>query len=287
MQLVLDMMKKLISFRLASGFMPETLEDPGISQEDDFAAEQSGRIAGLAALIQDLSRLVRGKISPAKTRIFECFRYGRVMGTLARMLAAGAVAMALSGCAVGGLGSLMGGGAGKLTTSSINSSNMSEKTLSMAANDMSPVTVAAGGPGSCPPIRLWQDNANLTIYEIGRVGDNLAIRHRGEIIRLARECDISPTAVKVKYGVAGRVLLGPAGRPGTITLPVKVNIAGRDGQLVQSQKLKVKVRISDGRPFGNFSTVSTISFPLQAGSKASDYRIFVTFDHNTPGAGPS
>jgi len=54
---------------------PEILEDPGISQADDFAAEQSGQIAGLAALIQDLAGLVRRKISPAKTRIFEYFGY--------------------------------------------------------------------------------------------------------------------------------------------------------------------------------------------------------------------
>ena len=53
----------------------ETREDTGISREDDFAAEQPGQIAGLAALIQDLGRLFSSKISPAKTRIFQCFEY--------------------------------------------------------------------------------------------------------------------------------------------------------------------------------------------------------------------
>jgi len=61
--------------RLASGAIPETLEDPGIWQEDDFGSEQPGQIAGLAEPIQDLGRLLRSKISPAKTRIFECFGY--------------------------------------------------------------------------------------------------------------------------------------------------------------------------------------------------------------------
>ena len=58
----------------------------------------------------------------------------------------------------------------------------------------------------------------MTIYEPGRVGDGLAVMHRGEISKTARECQIEPGRITVKYGFSGRVLLGPKGKSGRVTL---------------------------------------------------------------------
>jgi hypothetical protein len=193
--------------------------------------------------------------------------------------------MAMSGCAVTNLGSMFGGGSQGLVTSSVKPVAGAEKSLSMAAADMAPTPIVAGGPGSCPPISIWNDNSQLTIYEIGRVGDNLAIKHRAEITKMARECDISPSGASVKYGVAGRVLLGPMGSAGTVTLPLIVNVANSAGEKVASRKVKVRVSIKGERPYGNFSIVENLSFPLKAGEAASGYHIYVSFDHNAPGAG--
>ncbi len=52
------------------------------------------------------------------------------------------------------------------------------------------------------------------LYEAGHTNDAQAIIHRGEITKLARECQFYGDRVVVKYGVAGRVLLGPRGSPG-------------------------------------------------------------------------
>ena len=52
--------------------------------------------------------------------------------------------------------------------------------------------------------------------------------HRGEITKMARECQLYSDRVVVKYGFAGRVLLGPKGAPGTVTLAVTIRVAGAD-----------------------------------------------------------
>ena len=62
----------------------------------------------------------------------------------------------------------------------------------------------------CPKVVMWPRDNNLTIYETGRAGDGLAIIHRGEITKTARECQIEPGRVTVRYGFSGRVLLGAA-----------------------------------------------------------------------------
>jgi hypothetical protein len=89
----------------------------------------------------------------------------------------------------------------------------------------------------------------------------------------------------VKYGFAGRVLLGPRGRPGTFTLPVKIHLVDRTQTIVTSQKAALSVTITPDKPIGYFSAVRDISFQLPAGATPSDYQLLVAFDRSVPGAG--
>lgn len=137
----------------------------------------------------------------------------------------------------------------------------------------------------CPRFAVSPQARILTIYASGRVGDGLGIRHRGEITKTARECRIYTDKVEVKYGFAGRVLLGPRGKPGPITLPARVEVTDRTRNVVNSQQVQLSVTISPGNPIGFFSVVQEISIPLPPGVPPSDYRVFVAFDRNAPGAG--
>ena len=74
----------------------------------------------------------------------------------------------------------------------------------------------------CPPFATIPGERELTVYEKGREGDALGIIHRGEITQTARECRLEPGRLTIKYGFSGRVLLGPRGQPGPVTLPVSV-----------------------------------------------------------------
>ena len=202
-----------------------------------------------------------------------------------RVMVIAVVGSLVSGCAMTTLGGLFGGGSKEQVTGSIDSTIIpQERSLAMAADDMVP-SGNVGAAGDCPRISIWQNSAQLTIYEIGRVGDNLAIKHRGEITKTARECEIAPGQVTVKYGVAGRVLLGPLGKSGSFKLPVLVHVTDRSRQKIQTSKADVIVTVHEGKLHGNFSTVQSISFPIEPGIPASQYGVFVTFDHTAPGAG--
>ena len=99
------------------------------------------------------------------------------------MVLIGTIGVMMSGCAMTQLGGMFGGSSDEGTTASIDSTVLpQERSLAMAADDMVP-SVQAGAVGDCPRISIWQNNAQLTIYEIGRVGDNMAIKHRGEITK--------------------------------------------------------------------------------------------------------
>ena len=193
----------------------------------------------------------------------------------------------LSGCGLSsitsGLGSgIMGGGTAKTETGAVSE----EQLLSAAqSGDAGPpvggIEVAAG----CPKFTTWPRDNFVTIYEQGRVGDGMAVMHRGEITKTARECTIEPGRVTVKYGFSGRILLGPKGRPGPITLPVSVFVTDEKRARLTNDKLTVDVNVSVENPIGYFSAVRTVTFDIPEGSRPGDYQVFVAFDRMVPGAG--
>ena len=90
------------------------------------------------------------------------------------------------------------------------------------ANSDGPIEAAASD--GCPQVQVEGGQRSITIYERNRVGDGASVIHRGEITKTARECQATMGLVQVKYGIAGRVLLGPKGKPGTVTLPAVMQV---------------------------------------------------------------
>jgi len=141
--------------------------------------------------------------------------------------------------------------------------------------------VAANQPSSgglnCPQVVSWPNERLLTIYPPGHDGDQKSVIHRGEFTKLSRECRFFPGQVVVKYGFAGRVLLGPKGKPGTVTMPVHIRAAGANKETLATDKMTITTTIPPGQPVGYFSMVREMSFPIQVGTRPEDYKIFVAF----------
>ncbi len=193
----------------------------------------------------------------------------------------------LGGCGLSsitsGLGSgIMGGTSEKSETSAVSEAQLLSAAQSGDAGlSTGGIEVAAG----CPKFLTWPRDNFVTIYEQGRVGDGMAVMHRGEITKTARECAIEPGRVTVKYGFSGRILLGPKGRPGPVTLPVSVFVTDEKRARLTNDKMTVDVNVSLDNPIGYFSAVRTVTFDIPEGSRPGDYQVFVAFDRAVPGAG--
>jgi len=153
--------------------------------------------------------------------------------------------------------------------------------LEAAKSDASGEVSIQAATTSCPQFKIWPRDRLLTIYDVGRAGDGLAIQYRGEITKTARECQIRPNQVTVKYGFAGRVLLGPRGRPGLVKMPIKVHITDHTRNIVSTQRISIDVTIPADNPVGYFSTVRELSFALPAGVPPGDFKLFIAFDRGT------
>lgn len=135
-----------------------------------------------------------------------------------------------------------------------------------------------GAGTHCPQVVAWPRDRLLTVYQAGHSGDAKAVVHRGEITKMSRECQFYSGRVVVKYGFAGRVLLGPKGGPGTVSLPVSIRVAGADQRTLATDRMIIPTTVPHNSPFGYFSMVREIAFPIMVGSRPEDYKIFVAFD---------
>jgi len=187
----------------------------------------------------------------------------------------------LSACAVSSISSPFKSGSADDAASSVNA----DRLLENAKADNGQDAAASGAAAHCPQIVAWPYDRLLTVYEPGHNGDSLSIVHRGEITKLARECQIYGDRVTVKYGLAGRVLLGPKGAPGQVTLPVSIKVSDADRKVLANDKASVSTIIPTENPVGYFSVVKEITFPITMGMRPEDYKVFVAFERTQAGAG--
>jgi hypothetical protein len=148
------------------------------------------------------------------------------------------------------------------------------KVLPVAAQDI-----------NCPDVTVANGAAAL------RVGgpENASVRYQFNIGDTARQCDpAGPGQAALKIGVAGQVVMGPAGAPGTFTAPVKITVTQLGGdKLVFSQTYRAEAT-TDGVKAGEFRIVTDpISLPMPTLQLADLYSITVGFENGTGGPSPT
>ena len=87
----------------------------------------------------------------------------------------------------------------------------------------------------------------------------------------------------VKYGLAGRILLGPKGKTGPITLQVTMQVMDKSKNKVTSEPFPVSVTITKENPLSYFALVRDVTIPIKEGTTPQDYSIVVAFE-KTKGA---
>jgi hypothetical protein len=148
------------------------------------------------------------------------------------------------------------------------------KVLPVAAQDI-----------NCPDVTVADGGAAL------RVGgaDNASVRYQFSIGDTARQCDPAGAGqAAIKIGVAGQVVIGPAGTAGTFSAPVKITVTqlGND-KPVFSQTYRAEAA-TDGVKAGEFRIVTDpINLPMPTLQLADLYSITVGFENGTGAPSPT
>ncbi|MGI8568334.1 MAG: hypothetical protein ACR2KT_04340 [Methylocella sp.] len=131
----------------------------------------------------------------------------------------------------------------------------------------------------CPEVLILEGTAASQAYA-GTPPSSANLRYQYALGDSARECALEGDQLAIKIGVAGRVLLGPAGSPGGFSVPVRMAVLrGRDNQPIVSKLYRPTVTVAAGETQADFTIVSEpLRVPFIQDHAEDDYTIKVGID---------
>jgi len=147
-----------------------------------------------------------------------------------------------------------------------------------------PMAQASDSPQSdldCPQVSILQGASSFSEAAPDNGSEALSTRFQASFIRFARECALRGKDVAMKVGIEGRVILGPAGTPGEVRLPVRLAVVkeGINPETIWTKFYMVPVTLRPGEPFATFTHVEEdMTFPMPPGNQFDQYVIYVGFD---------
>jgi len=139
----------------------------------------------------------------------------------------------------------------------------------------------------CPSVEVREGATTMAINAPGAEAGPMNTRYQISIGDTARECAPLAGMMSMRIGVEGRILLGPAGGPGQVDLPLRVAVVqeGPDPKPVVSKLVRISVMVPPGQTGVPFRHVEQgLTFPLVRPAVLENYIVYVGFD---PDAGPA
>lgn len=180
---------------------------------------------------------------------------------------------ALAGCLGGTSGPTATSAAGSSGSSSLFTKILVEGTTKDVQVQKQQVQSLA----KCPKIEIRSGTESFTSYARGGEGDPTQLLYQAQISRTARECNKLAGQLLLKVGVAGRVILGPAGRNANVVVPLRIVVLEGHTDVRESKFYEIPVRIEAPETSALFAKVEE-KILLDTMVGPGGYKIIVGFD---------
>src|SRR5260370_12066538 len=141
----------------------------------------------------------------------------------------------------------------------------------------------------CPGVEVRNGAATLSIAAADVEAGPMTTRYQVTIGDTARECAPLGGVMTMKVGVQGRVLLGPAGAPGQVDVPLRIAVVqeGVNPKTIVSKFFRVPVQVPPGQTSVPYTQVEQdLTFPMPPAAVLDAYVVYAGFDPNTASANP-
>ena len=134
---------------------------------------------------------------------------------------------------------------------------------------------------NCPTVEIRRGAATLTIAPPGD-RSAMTVKYQGSFVRAARECAVADGNMIVKVGIEGRIVVGPAGGPGRVDVPLRFAVVQETPSGMRPIATKFVIVPVDVQATGNtlFAHVEeAMAFPIPTPTALlDDYIVYVGFD---------
>jgi hypothetical protein len=133
--------------------------------------------------------------------------------------------------------------------------------------------------GKCPQVVIRDEGAVFRTYANGAKDDREKLIYQASLAQGTRQCTSDGTSLGITIAVQGRLVAGPLGGPGAVTLPIRVSVM--DGEnVLYSDVTKFEASIPQGETTAQFLfSDNKISV---AGGSGGFVSLYVGFDQEAP-----
>ena len=136
----------------------------------------------------------------------------------------------------------------------------------------------------CPYIDIREGASTLTIPPPPPDGSNeaMALKYQGIFVRAARDCKLAGNQVVMRLGVEGRVIVGPAGGPGQVDVPLRIAVVDQPtsgAKVIVTKLVRIPVTVGPNDGSATFTHVEDgLAFPLPPARELDRYIVYIGFD---------
>ena len=137
---------------------------------------------------------------------------------------------------------------------------------------------------NCPFIDIRQGAATLTIPPPPPDGGNdaMSLKYQGIFVRAARDCKLVGNQVMMRVGVEGRIIVGPAGGPGQVEVPLRIAVVDSPtagSKLIVTRLIRIPVTLGPNDGSTMFTHVEEgLAFPMPSAAELDRYIVYIGFD---------
>nr|WP_046632650.1 hypothetical protein [Neorhizobium galegae] len=128
----------------------------------------------------------------------------------------------------------------------------------------------------CPPVVMLEQTAIHRAYARGGENTPEKLLYQASLADATRQCTANETTLTINLVAQGRVVQGPVGVPGQVTLPILVEVVDGDN-VIYSQKVAFPVEMPAGGTQFIFSKAD-VQIPNAQGGASRFTRVRLGFD---------
>lgn len=152
------------------------------------------------------------------------------------------------------------------------------------ASEPRPVTNTQQANVDCPLIDIRQGAATLTIPPPSPDGSNdaMSLKYQGTFVRAARDCKVAAGQLVMKIGIEGRIIVGPAGGPGEVSVPLRIAVVDQPTstpKTIFTKLIIIPVAVTSADTGATFTHIEdNVAFPLPTSAELDNYIVYIGFD---------
>jgi hypothetical protein len=133
---------------------------------------------------------------------------------------------------------------------------------------------------TCPDVKVRAGASTYAVAAPGKQPVGSEVRYQATITRTARDCNLNAGQITARVGIQGRVIVGPAGAPATVEIPLRVAVVqgGVNEKTITTTVVRTTVSMNEGLSVPFSVVAEDIVYPAVSADINDSYIFYIGFD---------